>query len=62
LKLLWDSKQIPGNTFNHCKFCPPVVADGKIFVPTYDGRVDVYGLLTRTHKHALPTNASSMID
>jgi outer membrane protein assembly factor BamB len=44
LKLLWDSKQIPGNTFNHAKFTPPVVADGKIFVATYDGRVDVYGL------------------
>jgi hypothetical protein len=22
----------------------PVVSGGKIFVPTYDGRVDVYGL------------------
>ncbi len=44
LKLLWDSKQIPGNTFNHAKFTPPVVADGKVFVATYDGRVDVYGL------------------
>jgi hypothetical protein len=46
LKLLWDSKQIPGNTFNHAKFNPPVVADGKVLVPTYDGRVDVYGLAT----------------
>jgi outer membrane protein assembly factor BamB len=61
LKLLWDSKHIPGNTFTHCKFCPPVVADGKIFVPTYDGRVDVYGFVTRTHDHALPTNADSII-
>jgi outer membrane protein assembly factor BamB len=42
IKLLWDSKQIPGNTFKHDKFCPPVVADGKVFVPTYEGRVDVY--------------------
>jgi hypothetical protein len=44
LKRLWDSKQIPGNTFHHAKFTPPVVADGKVFVATYDGRVDVYGL------------------
>jgi hypothetical protein len=44
LKLLWDSKQIPGNTFDHAKFTPPVVADGKVFVATYDGHVDVYGL------------------
>ncbi len=43
LKLLWNSKQLPGNTFNHCKFCPPVVWNGKVYVATYDGRVDVYG-------------------
>jgi outer membrane protein assembly factor BamB len=41
LKLLWDSTR-SGVTFNYAKFCPPVVADGKVFVPTYDGRVDVY--------------------
>ena len=41
LKLLWDSTR-SGVTFNFSKFCVPVVADGKFFVPTYDGRVDVY--------------------
>ena len=44
LRLLWDSKRIPGNTFSHNKFGVPVVANGKVYVPTYDGRVDVYGL------------------
>lgn len=56
LKLLWDSTHIPGNHFNHCKFCPPVVAGGKVFAPTYDGRIDVYG----PHPVAagpIPTNA-----
>jgi hypothetical protein len=43
LKLLWDSRQA-GVTFNHAKFCTPVVADGRLFVPTYDGRVDMYML------------------
>jgi hypothetical protein len=43
LKLLWDSKR-SGVTFNHSKFCTPVVADGRLFVPTYDGRVDMYML------------------
>lgn len=43
LKLLWDSTHIPGNSFHYCKFCPPVVAHGKVFAPTYDGRIDVYG-------------------
>jgi outer membrane protein assembly factor BamB len=58
LKLLWGSKQIPGNQFNHSKFCPPMIADGKVFVPTYDGRVDVYGLVQPPHTGPLPTNAN----
>jgi len=59
LKLLWDSKHIPGNTFHFSKFCPPVVADGKLFVATYDGRVDVYALAA-PHAGPLPTNAVRM--
>ena len=43
LKLLWDSTH-SGVTFNFSKFCPPMVADGRLYVPTYDGRVDVYAL------------------
>jgi hypothetical protein len=58
LKLLWDSKHIPGNQFNFSKFCPPMVADGKVFVPTYDGRVDVYSLVIPKQKGPLPTNAN----
>jgi hypothetical protein len=60
LKKLWDSKQIPNNTFNFCKFCPPVIADGRILVPTYDGRVDVYGLVQPSHTGPLPTNANKL--
>ena len=45
LNLLWDSNRA-GVTFNHAKFCAPVVADGRLFVPTYDGRVDMYMLGT----------------
>lgn len=57
LKLLWDSKHIPGNTFSFSKFCPPVVADGRILVPTYDGRVDVYTLISPP-AGPRPTNAN----
>ena len=56
LKRLWDSKQIPGNTFKFSKFCPPVVADGKVFVATYDGRVDVYGLPGSPRPEETPVN------
>jgi hypothetical protein len=41
LKLLWDNTRA-GVTFNFSKFCPPVVADGRLLVATYDGRVDIY--------------------
>jgi hypothetical protein len=41
LKLLWDNTRA-GVTFNFSKFCPPVVADGRLLVTTYDGRVDIY--------------------
>jgi len=58
LKLLWDSNHIPGNSFLFSKFCPPMVADGKVFVPTYEGRVDVYTLATPPHTKPLPTNAN----
>lgn len=38
LRLVWTS---PHYTYN--KFNPPVVTGGKLYVPTYDGHVDVYG-------------------
>jgi outer membrane protein assembly factor BamB len=57
LKLLWDSTHIPGNTFKFSKFCPPVVADGKVLVATYEGRVDIYQL-PGAAPGPLPTNAN----
>jgi hypothetical protein len=43
LKLLWHSDQW-NILFKHNKFNLPVVANGRIFVPTYNGTIDVYGL------------------
>jgi hypothetical protein len=40
---LWDSQAWNWN-FLHPKFNRPIVADGKLVVPTYDGRVFVIGL------------------
>jgi outer membrane protein assembly factor BamB len=39
LRRLWEQRG-----FTYSKFCPPVVADGRLIVPTYDGRIDVYVL------------------
>jgi hypothetical protein len=45
LTVLWDSWDWgEGCAFTHPKFNRPVAWNGKVLVPTYDGRVDVYGL------------------
>jgi outer membrane protein assembly factor BamB len=38
---LWNSEH---EQFLFAKYTPPTVANGKLFVPTFSGRVDVYGL------------------
>jgi hypothetical protein len=43
LRVVWDSQDW-NLGFDLCKFTPQVVANGKLYVPTYDARVDVYGL------------------
>ena len=40
---LWDSADW-GINFTHNKFNVPVPINGKVYVPTYSGTVDVYGL------------------
>jgi outer membrane protein assembly factor BamB len=49
LALIWQA-----SGFTYSKFCPPVVADGKLFVATYDGTVDVYTLKPRAAKTRPP--------
>jgi hypothetical protein len=44
---LWNSKlnAARDDVGNFAKFCSPTVADGKVFLPTFSGRLAVYGLL-----------------
>ena len=43
---LWNSDMNPGDTVGRfAKFCPPTVANGKVFVVTFSNAVDFYGLV-----------------
>jgi hypothetical protein len=44
LKVLWDSQQV-AVTFLFNKFNPPVIDGGQIYVPNYNGGVDLYRLV-----------------
>ena len=45
LQVIWDSQDWgPDHTFTHPKFNRPIVWNGRIYRPTYDGRIDVYGI------------------
>jgi len=47
LKELWNSEQVPrrDRLGTLVKFVPPVVANGRVYVPNYDNAVSVYGLV-----------------
>jgi hypothetical protein len=44
LKVLWDSQPL-AITFLFNKFDPPVIDGGQIYVPNYNGGVDLYRLV-----------------
>jgi PKD repeat protein len=48
---LWDSEQFSArdSVGNFAKFCPPTVANGKVYLATFSGRLNVYGLLPATN-------------
>jgi len=53
---LWNSKQVAwrDNLGAFAKFCPPTIANGKVYVPTFSGQLVVYGLLPAAHGPATP--------
>lgn len=52
---LWTSRQnlSRDDTGNVAKFNPATIANGKVFVPTFSGQLDVYGLLPPTYPAGL---------
>jgi hypothetical protein len=45
---LWNSQQLSARdgVGNFAKFVPPTVANGKVYLATFSGKLDVYGLFT----------------
>jgi hypothetical protein len=48
--VLWNSNQNSTRDYsgNWAKFTPPIIANGKVYLPTFDNLVNVYGLFTTT--------------
>jgi hypothetical protein len=48
---LWNSMQNQGrdDIGNYAKFCPPTISNGKVYVATFSGKLQVYGLLAATN-------------
>jgi hypothetical protein len=68
---LWDSNMSPdrdaAGTF--AKFCPPTIAGGKVYLATFSGQLNVYGLmpscsvsLSQSQQAMLPTGGSGQIN
>ena len=53
LQELWNSEQSAkrDRLGTLVKFVPPLVADGKAYIPNYDNAVNVYGLLKSAETH-----------
>ena len=58
---LWNSDTVPRDTLgNLAKFVPPTVANGKVYMATFSGRVNVYGLKASTGPAQLSLSPSSL--
>jgi PKD repeat protein len=58
---LWNSDMISGDSLgNLAKFVPPTVANGKVYMATFSGRVNVYGLKASTGPARLSLSPTSL--
>jgi PKD repeat protein len=58
--LLWSSQQNSSrdSVGNFAKFCPPTVANGKVYLATFSSKLNVYGLLSSPLLSVSPTKLS----
>ena len=45
LEEIWNSDSFADHLGHFAKFVPPTIANGRVYAPTYDGKVVVYGLM-----------------
>jgi hypothetical protein len=59
---LWNSDMVPRDSLgNLAKFVPPTVANGKVYLATFSGRVNVYGLFPPPALSINFSNGSNLI-
>jgi outer membrane protein assembly factor BamB len=48
LEQLWstDDKNAPADDFNFAKYCPPTIANGKVYLATFSDALNVYGTMS----------------
>lgn len=61
---LWNSQDVPArdSVGTFAKFVPPVVANGKVYMATFNNAVVVYGLLPKTTAAAAPAAKAAPTD
>jgi PKD repeat protein len=58
---LWNSDMVPRDSLgNLAKFVPPTVANGKVYMATFSGKVNVYGLQASTSPAKLALSPTSL--
>lgn len=46
LEQLWSTeKNTPDDSYNFAKYCPPTIANGKVYLATFSDKLNVYGLV-----------------
>jgi hypothetical protein len=58
---LWNSDMVPRDSLgNLAKFVPPTVANGKVYMATFSGKVNVYGVQASTSPAKLALSPTSL--